>query len=280
MAAPEIELCWGNAPGAPLEVLARAAAAHGIHVIAVRPEMVRAARRAGRSDTDIKAELDSIGVAITVLDPLIGPLPGSPALDAVAPENRSYFETTTDDAIAMARAYGIGLVNMAHWLCDPATPLERLSHAVAGIAAKGRSAGVRTAIEFIPNTGVPNLAAATNIVQAVGLGKVGIMFDTWHFARTGGTVEQLRDLPPGAVFGLQFSDCTAESAPTPQAPLTGRLAPGEGELPLADMLRVLLADHPDLRVGIEVFNQEQRTLPPEKAVERVVAPMRRVLAAL
>jgi sugar phosphate isomerase/epimerase len=277
---PEIELCWGNAPAATLDELALAARANGVRALAVRPAMLRAAREAAGGDAAVAERLQSLGVQVTVLDPLITGLPGAPLPEAVSPENRSYFETTAPEAFALAKHYGAGLVNMAHWLCNPKAELAALSHAISGIAAQGREAGVRTAIEFIPGTGVPDIRSAASIVNAVGLGRVGIMFDTWHFARTGGTVEQLRNLMPGAVYGLQISDCTLEAARTPQAPLTGRLAPGEGELPLVEMLRVLLANNRGLRVGIEVFNREQRELPPDLAVARVVEPMRRVLARL
>lgn len=280
VSGPEIELCWGNAPGAPVLELAAAAKGCGVSAIAVRPAMLREAKQQFGSHEEVAKRLRDAGVQVTVLDPLISPLPGSPRPDAVAPENRSYFETSATEAFELAQLYGAGLVNMAHWLCDAKTPLDSLSHAVAAVAAQGRRVGVRTAIEFLPGTGVHDIRAAASIVNAVGIGNAGIMFDTWHFARTGGTVQQLRDLMPGSVFGLQISDCTRESASTPQPPLTGRLAPGEGELPLVEMLRVLLADNPGLRVGIEVFNREQKELPPDRAAARVVEPMRRVLEKL
>jgi hypothetical protein len=64
---------------------------------------------------------------------------------------------------------------------------------------------------------------------------------------------------------------------TPYAPMFGRLLPGEGELPLVPLLRDLFRREPGLTVGVEVFSEELKALPPKEAAARVAASTARVL---
>ena len=58
----------------------------------------------------------------------------------------------------------------------------------------------------------------------------------------------------------------------------GRLLPGEGELPLVDLLRGLLSKKPGLTVAVEVFSEELKALPAHEIAARVALATRRVLA--
>jgi hypothetical protein len=43
--------------------------------------------------------------------------------------------------------------------------------------------------------------------------------------------------------------------------MSGRLLPGEGELPLVALTQHVLADHPAAVVGVEVFSGELQAMP-------------------
>ena len=53
--------------------------------------------------------------------------------------------------------------------------------------------------------------------------------------------------------------------------MTGRLLPGEGSLPLHDIVAAALANSPGLSAEIEVFSAELSGLPVEAAAARTAA---------
>lgn len=48
----------------------------------------------------------------------------------------------------------------------------------------------------------------------------------------------------------------------PYVPMRGRKMPGDGALPLAEIVRRIHAVHPDMPVGVEVLSEEMDALGP------------------
>jgi sugar phosphate isomerase/epimerase len=89
---------------------------------------------------------------------------------------------------------------------------------------------------------------------------LGVLLDTWHFSRSGSTLEQLAALPPGTINAFQLSDRTPPPPGTPYVPMSGRSFPGDGTMPLAEIIRLCHANKPGLTAEIEVFSAELRAL--------------------
>jgi sugar phosphate isomerase/epimerase len=136
---------------------------------------------------------------------------------------------------------------------------------------------VRLTLEFLPESAIPDLATAQRIVAAVDAASLRLMLDTWHLARSGGTLAQLAAVPEGLIGALQISDRREPPPGTTYTPMGGRLLPGEGELALVPLLRTLLTREPELTVGVEVFSDELRCLPAGEIAARVAASTRAVL---
>ena len=100
------------------------------------------------------------------------------------------------------------------------------------------------------------------------------MFDAWHFARSGGALDQLVGLPPGMITIVQLCDRTEPEPGAAYVPMAGRLLPGQGDLPLVEWTSRLLVDHPDAVVGVEVFSGELQAMPAAEAalLSAVAAP--------
>jgi sugar phosphate isomerase/epimerase len=84
---------------------------------------------------------------------------------------------------------------------------------------------------------VRTLAGAVAVVS--GSGGAGLLLDALHVQRCGVTTAEVAALDPALLGYLQL--CDAPAAPPPGAGAiaearTGRLLPGEGELPLGDLL--------------------------------------------
>jgi len=274
--SPVIALCWGTLIGTPLEPLIEAAGGAGLGAITLTAGMYEASRDAGVSDAQLRRRLAANGVKVHAIDPLIGALPGTPRPADVPAENRAYFEFTEERCYRAAEALEAETINLAHFGGSPVAEQDFVD-CLGPLAERARSHGLRLTLEFLPESAIPDLASAQRIVTAVGAANLGVMLDTWHFARTHGTGEQLRGLPRGLITGLQISDRREPPPGTPYAPMFGRLLPGDGELPLVPLLRDLLGREPGLTVGVEVFSEELKALTPQEAAARVASSTLKVL---
>ena len=274
--SPVIALCWGTLIGNPLETLIAAAARHQLGAITLTSPMYEASRRGGRTVDGLRRRLADSGLRVHAIDPLIGALPGTPKPADVPPENRAYFEITEDDCYRAADDLQAETINLAHFGGSNVTEAQFID-CLGPLAGRAHAHGVALTLEFLPESSIPDLATAARIVTAIGAPNLGLMFDTWHFARTGGTVEQLAALPKGLITAVQISDRVPPAAGATYTPMFGRLLPGEGVLPLVEWLEVILRRDPLPTIGVEVFSEELVALPPEKAAGRVAETTRAVL---
>jgi sugar phosphate isomerase/epimerase len=273
---PRIALCWGTLIGTPFEPLIEAAGAAGLSDVTLTAGMYEASRAAGRSDATLRRLLADAGVRVHAIDPLIGALPGTPRPADVPVENRAYFEFTEERCYRAAEALEAETINLAHFGGGAVQESEFID-CLAPLAERARGHGLRLTLEFLPESAIPDLEVAARIVRAVGAGNLGVMLDTWHFARTGGSAGQLAQLPHRLISGLQISDRREPPPGTAYTPMFGRLLPGEGEIPLVPWLQALGERSPGLTVGVEVFSEELKALEPKEAARRVAASTRRVL---
>jgi sugar phosphate isomerase/epimerase len=225
------------------------AAAERFDSLTLTPFMIE---RSGMEIGALRQLCDDAGVTIGYIDGLSSPLPGTP--DGVT-EERSY---------DMAEGLGAKAVNVVH-LGGPRVPFGEMTDVLGRVAQRAAHRDLRILIEFLPDTGIPDLPVALDLVRAVGLDNLRVMLDTWHLARTGGGAHQLVGDAPGLIGGLQVSDRRKIQDSEPYVPMSGRYLPGEGDLPLLAILTPVLAEHPDLPVGVEVLNDEMRAMPAARA---------------
>jgi len=131
------------------------------------------------------------------------------------------------------------------------------------------SRGIRVALEFLPYSGVRDLAAALRIVEASGAGNAGLLPDPLHLDRSGGKPADLRTIPPGRVVFAQLCDAQAWQGPRTDDGLMreargARRPAGTGVLPLFDFLDAL---PPGCEIEYEVNRADLADRPAnEKAV--------------
>lgn len=271
---PPLALCWGSIRQADILQLASLASGHGFAEITVTAGQYRRVRDAGYSDTQLRDMLNAKGVTVSIVDPLMSVLPGVPAIQDVPEALRDGFDYTLDECTATAKALGARTINLAHFLGRP-TALRDLADTVAHVASHAAESGLQVSLEFIPGTGVPTLAVAREIVALSGAPNAGVMFDTWHFLRSGGVQADLDDLKAGEILEIQLSDRRTPVPNEVYVPMTGRLAPGEGEAPLVGIIRAIYALSPNLVVGVEVFTAEEGD--PDRLTHRLATTTRAVL---
>jgi sugar phosphate isomerase/epimerase len=210
-------------------------------------------------------------------------LPGAPSADTLPHEMRLHFTHAADECFRIAETLGIPLLNITHYLAARVSRAA-LVDAIGDVTHRAQLRGIATCLEFMPGTGIPDLAAAVEISAAVG-SNVGVLVDTWHLARTGGTVEQLRSIAPGVRASVQVNDRISrldEPVASPGGPqftrMANRLLPGDGELPLAGIVGALTENNPAVPIGVEVFSDEMRSLTPFDAAARAAKSLHDLLA--
>ena len=164
----------------------------------------------------------------------------------------------------MAEGLGAPAINVVH-LDGPAVPFGEMAEALAQLAERATKRDLRILIEFLPGTGIPDLSVAVRLVREVGQENLRIMLDSWHLARSGGGPHLLQGDVPALIGGLQMSDRRKAQDSQPYVRYA-RYLPGEGDLPLREILAPVMAANPNLPVGIEVINDEMLALEADEVV--------------
>lgn len=183
-----VGLCWGTLINATLPELIEESGRHGFPTIAVTPPSYRRARDAGLGLQDLRSMLRDNGVRVTVIDPLLSGLPGSPQPADVPEPFRDGFLHDEAYCYDVAEAVGARIVNIAHFL-GKKVPLPELCDAIGAIAGRAAKRSLGISLEFIPDTGMHDLVTAAEIVRQVKAPNLGVLLDTWHWSRSGLTAE-------------------------------------------------------------------------------------------
>ena len=211
---------------------------------------------------DLLAVMDDCGVSISL---------GEGLLIAPGVEIRSY--TGDLDVMAELRIPRINTVSLEP---DRARTFDELA-VLTDLAAER---GILTSVEPVPGLAIADLPSAMAAVEHVGRQEISLLIDTMHVARSGASPDDLRALPAERVGHIQLCDVPLRSTKEhhyAEEAMYHRLPPGEGELPLAEMLAALPQDRV---VGLEVplrsraeagVSAYDRLLPCVKAARELLA---------
>jgi len=128
--------------------------------------------------------------------------------------------------------------------------------------------GLQVCLEFAIYTGVRTLAHAADMVTRSKRPNASVLIDALHFSRSGGLPAHVAAIGPSLFRYAQLCDAAADMPGPHDTPAlirearTGRLLPGEGVLPLRDLVASLPADLP---LAVEAPCQATAGLP---ALER------------
>jgi sugar phosphate isomerase/epimerase len=158
--------------------------------------------------------------------------------------------------------------------------LPRSFDQLAQLAEMAAGLGIETTIEVGAGP-IRTLAVALEAVRHVGRPGFRLLIDTMHYLRFAGTAAELAVVDPEAIGYVQLCDAPRVSpfASYMEEALHERLPPGSGELPLAELLRVLPRG---LVFGLEVPQRSlaQAGVGPHERVGRCVQAARELLASL
>lgn len=157
---------------------------------------------------------------------------------------------------------------------EEARTLERFGE----LCDRAAQYGLHVCLEFAIYTGVRTLAHAARMVRESGRSNASVLVDALHFSRSGGWPADLARADPSLFRYAQICDAGPEM-PTAAPELirearTGRLLPGEGVLPLAELVRALPATAP---LAVEAPVRATAGLPALERAQRAYRAMETLL---
>jgi sugar phosphate isomerase/epimerase len=141
---------------------------------------------------------------------------------------------------------------------------DRLVERFASVCEAAGARGLRACLEFMVFSSVKTLADAQRVLDRAGHPAGAILIDALHLQRSGGTPADVSILAPERLPYVQLCDgpfqpILPDGAVARTEARTGRLLPGDGELPLAGLLDVLPAGA-SLAVEAPVADLASRTV--------------------
>ena len=276
--ADELVLYAGCLPATPFREYVDAAASAGFDAITIWPLMYqRALSREGLDAATMRRLVEDSGLRIADLDPCGVWLPEPPAGDADGPamfrsrwQRHQFFEAAEALGVSCLTAVELAGVAVEHEV------------AVAGFAALCDDAaehGLVVALEFMPFSGIPDLAAALAIVGDADRPNSGIVLDLCHFTRSRGDADSLARIPPGRVVSIQLGDGPLdEPADLRDEAMFHRALPGQGAFALAERLAALGDAGVRAGVGPELYQRGFSERPADVVAADLMAATRSVLA--
>ena len=260
---PPIGLCWGTIHQANLEQTIELAARLGFPTLQIPPDILLEHGDAAA----IRRQLRDAGVQVRLIDAITAGIPGMRS-EPVVFRGRVMPRHDAATCLQVANALEAPLVNISHYLGSP-VPLEQMAEGVASVCRMAAVQGVTIVLEFVPDSGIRTIGDAAEVALASGEANCQVHLDTWHLSRSGGSAATIQQLPPGLIGAFQLSDRMEPDPGVAYVPMTGRLLPGEGELPLTEIVAAALANSPELTIEVEVFREELGAMTADDAAKRV-----------
>jgi len=131
--------------------------------------------------------------------------------------------------------------------------------------------GLQVCLEFAIYTGVRTLAQAARVVARSGRANASVVIDALHFSRSGGLPTHVAQVDPKLLRYAQICDAGPDMPGPGDTPAlirearTGRFLPGDGVLPLAELVAALPAGVP---LAVEAPCREIAELPAAERARR------------
>jgi sugar phosphate isomerase/epimerase len=275
--ASDLVLFAGSMPATPFRDLVAAAAAAGFDGLSLWPLMYRRAQsREGLDPVTMRAIADDAGVRVTDLDPCGDWLPADPNASAEGIFRVDWGRQQFFDAAAALGADTLSAVHLTGGAVDRAAAVDGFATLCDDAAAHG----LRVALEFMPFSGIPDLASGWSIVEEADRPNGGLVLDVAHFVRSGRGDDVLAQVPPERIYSIQLADGPAEPpGDLVDEAMFHRALPGEGDFGVAVLLAALAARGVRARVGPELYQRSWADATPAELARRLMAATRAVLPA-
>ncbi len=171
------------------------------------------------------------------------------------------------EAAAVLEPDHIKVANIFSRPCELPLLTERYGELCAEAAER---TDARMVYEFMPpDVNVRDVDTALAVVEGAGTANAAMAIDTWHMAKLGIPLDDLRRIPAQYLGWVELSDGQWENMPDPvDETINYRALPGEGEFPIREYVAAVRDAGYDGPWGVEVLSQQLRELPIEQIFDR------------
>src|SRR5262245_46852843 len=259
-------------PGPPISL------AHLTVLDTTPPELVTVAAAAGFSTIGIRlTATPSVGIPpydILREGPVLRETLGRLADTGISVLDTEFLRFEPQEPVGVPEGYlevsaRLGARNVLVMSAEPDE--SRTTERFADLCDRAATYGLAVCLEFAVYTGVRTLARAAEIVARAGRANASVLIDALHFSRSGGLPAHVASIDPSLFRYAQICDAAPDmpaaddTAALIREARTGRLLPGEGVLPLVDLVAALPAGLP---LAIEAPCRATAGLPPVERARR------------
>jgi sugar phosphate isomerase/epimerase len=170
----------------------------------------------------------------------------------------------------------LGIPQLATFDADPER--ARAQSSLAALCELATARGLDVCIEFHPHSGLRSIDEAVALIETGHYPGLGILVDALHLARGGGAPSDVARIDPRLIACAQFCDAPAAS-PSREAyrheAMFERQVPGDGELPLRDLLDAIPHDR-IIYLEVPMKSLRDRGVNAHDRAQRALAGMRRL----
>lgn len=142
------------------------------------------------------------------------------------------------------------------------------------------SFGINLALEFIGwAETIKDIRTARTIVEKADRKNGGILYDTLHHYFGGSSFRDLEELPTEHIFAVHIADANDMNFHPMEIARHHRVFPGEGVIPIPEILDILHAKGYQGSLALELFNDEYLIRPPLDVAREGFESMVRILSA-
>jgi len=238
----------------PFEQQVKAAAAGGFDTLAISPLTWKTLRSEGWTPERIRSLPREYGVRLNTYDGFTdwAPLRYSSTIPEAA---RAIFDVSVDECLEICAALELNSICATGAFAVGECELDALQSSFARFAERAAEFHIRVDLEFLPMWGIPDLRTAWDIIAKTRPFNAGILLDTWHFMRGNPDIELLEQLPRGSITSVQVADADHEvlGADLFEDTLRYRRLPGDGDLPLRQLMDIVLPKGGVRSIGPEIY---------------------------
>ncbi len=183
----------------------------------------------------------------------------------------SHVERALNNAAALGADYCLAAGYDDDW--------PRLTENFAALCQAAARRQLRIGVEFMPYLPVRSVGDAARLLRDAAQPNAGIIVDALHLARSGGTPADVAAVDPSLISYVQLCDAPRERPAAMERReelLRHRLYPGEGELPLFELMDALPRD---ITIDLEAPVAADARLSFDERARRAGEATRRFLAA-
>jgi len=257
---------------ASLEEKVQAVAGAGYDGIELWADDLARHEQAGGSLADLAKRLRDLGLAVPNI---IGLWNAMPPTD----EEKAKGLDGLRQRMRLAAAVGAGCIAAVPGPDRPDIDVRWAAARYRELLDLGREIGVRVGLEFLgPMKGVHTLGQAAAIAMEADRPDACVVADTFHMYRGGSAWGGLKFVR-GSLYAVWHVNDVPRQPAQFDLKDSDRVYPGEGILPLAQVLRDLWAGGFRGPLSLELFHREEWKKPPGEVAKRGLEAMRRMIAA-